>query len=336
MRHYSKTSRQSVAWVVSLIAALVVLSGCASLKVKMGMRVYLQKTPVSSIAASLPNGGIAPGEKAPLVVTVTTPDGKVLKSEGKGGGKVLWQDLQVTPTLVTVNKKGVVALPKDPRISEGKSAHVTISAPSHPDVQAAQLDIPIRYDYGYKANFSGSSGSPGINGTDGMNGMDGSMGSIDPNSPSPGGNGGDGTDGTNGTDGSSGGDAPSVRILVRPIYDTKWLLQVIVSATGPDRYYLIDPQGGSLTVTADGGAGGSGGKGGRGGRGGMGGIGSPNGMSGRDGSNGFDGSGGAQGRGGTITVIYDPKAKPYLGIIHLSNKNGPTPVFREDQLDPLW
>jgi hypothetical protein len=300
------------------------------------MRVYLQKTPVASIAATLPNAGIAPGEKAPLIVTITTPDGKVLKTEGKGGGKVLWQDLQVTPTMVTANKKGILALPKDPRISEGKIAHVSITVPTHPDVQAAELDIPIRYDYGYKANFSGSSGSPGINGTDGMNGMDGSMGSIDLNSPSPGGNGGDGTDGTNGTDGGPGGDAPSVRILVRPKYDSKTLLQVVVSANGRDRYYLIDPQGGSLTVIADGGAGGSGGRGGRGGRGGAGGTGFPSGFSGRNGSDGMNGSDGAQGSGGNITVIYDPKAKPYLGIIHLSNRNGPTPVFKEEQLDPLW
>src|SRR5215469_17486654 len=103
MRHYCKTSPQSVAQAVCLGAVLLVLTGCASLKVKMGMRVQLEKTPVASIAASLPNGGIAPGEKAPLVIILTKPDGKVLKTEGKGGGKVLWRDLQVMPALVTAN-----------------------------------------------------------------------------------------------------------------------------------------------------------------------------------------------------------------------------------------
>lgn len=69
------------------------------MKVRLGMKVYLEKIPITSIAASLPNGpGIAPGEKSPLVVTVTRPDGKVLKTEGKGGGKVMWKELAVAPS----------------------------------------------------------------------------------------------------------------------------------------------------------------------------------------------------------------------------------------------
>ena len=98
----------------------------------------------------------------------------------------------------------------------------------------------------------------------------------------------------------------------------------------------MDPQGGSLTVKADGGPGGSGGRGGRGGRGGAGGIGSPNGrdgMSGSDGRNGFDG---AQGKGGLITVNYDPQVKPYLGVLKLSSRNGPAPAFREGPIPALW
>lgn len=318
-------------------AAMLALNGCAAVKVKLGMRVYLQKTPVSSIAASLPNSpGIAPGEKSPLVVTVTQPDGKVLKTEGKGGGKVLWQDLQVTPTLVTANKKGVVTLPRDPRISDGKVAHVSITVPSHPDVSAVELDIPVRYNYSFVSNFSGSSGFSGISGTDGINGMNGTMGSIDPNNPSPGGNGSDGTDGSNGGDGSPGGDAPPVLVRVALRAGSHPLLQIEVSAAGHNRFYLVDPQGGSLTVKADGGSGGSGGKGGHGGRGGSGGVGIPNGSDGRSGSDGRDGGDGPQGSGGKITVTYDPKAKPFLGIIHLSSSNGPKPIFNEQPVDPLW
>ena len=99
--------------------------------------------------------------------------------------------------------------------------------------------------------------------------------------------------------------------------------------------YLVDPRGGSLTIEADGGSGGSGGKGGRGGRGGSGGIGTPNGhgSNGSDGRNGFDGS---PGRGGSITVTYDPQAKPFLGTIHLSNRNGPPPLFREVPVAAPW
>ena len=101
------------------VVSLVALTGCTTIKVKLGMRVYLEKTPVASIAASLPNGaGIAPGEKSPLVVVVTEPNGRVLQTEGKGGGKVLWKDITVTPTLVTANQKGILSLPKDPRSEE--------------------------------------------------------------------------------------------------------------------------------------------------------------------------------------------------------------------------
>lgn len=68
--------------------------------------------PFSSIAVSLPNGpGIAPGEKSPLIVMVTEPDGKVLRTEGKGGGKVLWKDLTITAGVVAANPKGIVSFP---------------------------------------------------------------------------------------------------------------------------------------------------------------------------------------------------------------------------------
>src|ERR1700689_5380093 len=192
---------------VFTLGALLALTGCAAVKVKLGMRVYLAKVPVTSMQAHLVNGpAIAPGEKSPLIVQFTQPDGKILVTEGKGKGKVLWQDLTVTPTLVTADQKGNLTLPRDPRVSDGKVAHVVITVPSHPDLHA-EFDIPITYDYNFVSNFSGGSGSNGFNGTDGMAGSSGSMGSTDPNNPSPGGNGGNGTDGGNGQDGGNGGDA---------------------------------------------------------------------------------------------------------------------------------
>jgi hypothetical protein len=337
MNRYSISHSMSVRWASCLgIASLLVLSGCTPIKVKLGWKVYLAKTPVASITVSLPKGpGIAPGEKSPLVVVVNQPDGKVLQTEGAGHGKVLWKDITVTASVATVNQKGIVSLSKDPRISDGKLAHVTITVPSHPDLRA-ELDIPVRYDYAFISNFSGSPGSSGMNGSDGMAGSSGSMGSTDPNNPSPGGNGGNGTDGSNGQDGEPGGDAPPVQVRVALRSGSHPLLQVGVSAAGHLRFYLVDPQGGSLTVKADGGPGGSGGRGGRGGQGGSGGMGSPsgsNGMSGSDGRNGFDGP---RGKGGSITVTYDPQAKPFLTTIHLSSQGGPSPVFREEPVAPLW
>ena len=322
--------------VLVCLAAGLLLAGCTAVKVKLGMRVYLAKTPVASIKASLPNGpGIAPGEKSPLVVVVTEPDGKVLQTEGKGGGKVMWKDLTVTATVASVNQKGVLTLPHDPRKSEGQTPHVTITVPSHPDIRT-ELDVPVRYNYKFVSNFDGGSGSSGMNGMDGMDGTPGSPGSMDPNNPSPGGDGGNGTDGSNGGDGGPGGDAPPVQIEVTLRSESHPLLQVAVIVPGHKRFYLVDSQGGSLTVTADGGPGGSGGRGGRGGRGGSGGTGTPDGNSGRDGMDGHSGFDGPQGRGGSITVTYDPQAKPYLSMIHLSNRNGPAPAFKEQPVAPLW
>lgn len=186
------------------------------------------------------------------------------------------------------------------------------------------LDIPITYDYNFIANFSGAPGSSGFNGADGMAGSSGSMGSTDPNNPSPGGDGGNGTNGSDGQDGGNGGDAPDVQVRVTLRAGTEPLLQLSVAAVGKTRLYLVDPKGGALSILANGGAGGSGG------------IGSPSGSSGlarQDGRSGFDGS---PGRGGSISVTYDPQVKPYLAILHLSNRGAPAPEFTESPVGPLW
>jgi hypothetical protein len=334
-RTYMSRSPRLVACLA--MASLLTLTACTPVKVKLGMKVYLEKMPITSMQATLPKGpGVAPGEKSPLVVAFAQPNGKVLQTEGQGKGKVLWKDLKVTATVVKVNQKGVLSLPSDPRISDGKLGHISITAPSHPEVASAELDIPVRYNFKFTANFSGSSGSSGSNGSDGMAGSSGSNGSTDPNNPSPGGNGGNGSSGSDGGDGGPGGDAPPVQVRIALRAGSHPLLQVGVTAAGKQRFYLVDPQGGSLTVNADGGAGGSGGRGGRGGAGGSGGMGTPSGssgMSGSDGRNGFDGS---PGRGGSTTVTYDPLAKPFLTVIHLSNRGGPPPVFQEEAVAPLW
>lgn len=200
-------------------------------------------------------------------------------------------------TVVSVNKKGVITLPQDPRVSDGKTGHVSITVPSHPGV-SAELDIPLRYNYNFVSTFAGSSGMSGMNGTNGTDGMSGSMGSLDPNNPSAGGDGTNGSNGTDGTNGGDGGPGPAVQVRVALRAGSQPLLQVGVTSPGhKERFYLVDPQGGSMTVKSDGGAGGAGGKGGSGGRGGSGGIGSPNGSNGSDGSSGHDGSSGSDGAG---------------------------------------
>jgi hypothetical protein len=338
-----RTSKPQVPSSTRALAALLALAftltltGCAHVQVLLHMKLYIAKVPVTSAEVSLQNNpAIAPGEKSPLIATFTEPNGTVLTTEGAGKGKVMWSDLTVTPTVVTINKKGIVSLPHDPRLSDGKTGHIVLTVPSHPGLQA-ELDIPLRYDYPFRATYNGVDGNNGTNGTDGSSGTPGSPGSTDPNNPSPGGDGGSGGNGTDGTDGGDGGDAPSVLVQVTLRPGTPALLQVAVTAPGrKEHFYLINPDGGTLAVSALGGAGGSGGRGGRGGSGGSGGVGTPNGSNGTDGNAGLDGTNGSNGRAGTITVNYDPSAKPFLSIIHLSNAGAPAPTFHEQPIPPLW
>jgi hypothetical protein len=207
--------------------------------------------------------------------------------------------------------------------------HLAITVPSHPGL-SAELDVPVRYDYPFVSNFSGSSGSSGFNGTDGIDGTSGSMGSIDPDHPSAGGDGSNGSNGSDGQDGRPGDDGPPVEIRISLRSGSNPLLQVgITTPRQKERFYMVDPQGGSLTVTSNGGSGGSGGRGGKAGRGGAGGVGSPHGHDGSDGSSGRNGNDGSPGKAGSITVTYDPQAKPFLAAIHLPNQGGPPPVFKE-------
>jgi len=143
----SETAASRTVLAVGLVP-LLALIGCAAVQVRLGTRVYLEKTPLNSMDLKLAQAkqakgpGIAPGEKLPLIATFVDPDGKVLATEGEGHGKILWKDLKVTATVATVNGKGIVSLPKDPRISDGKVPHITLTAPSHPDLHA-ELDISL-------------------------------------------------------------------------------------------------------------------------------------------------------------------------------------------------
>jgi hypothetical protein len=336
------------------MAAIFALTGCAVFSSK----VDLKKIPVVSIDAAQANGpGIAPGDKSPLIVTVTDAKGKQLKTEGKGKGPVRWRDLAVTSTVASANTKGVLTLSNDPRVSEGQLPHVTIAVPSHPDVKSVQLDVPLRYDRDFKATFRGFSGSSGGDGQDGSDGSNGSLGSISSENPSPGGDGSNGGNGTPGDPGGPGGDGPPVTVLVALHYAPVVvsapagaassnpgalgsmagpLLQVSVSSGRTQQLFLVDPHGGSLTITSAGGSGGSGGRGGRGGRGGSGGAGTPSGHDGMSGSDGPSGSSGRDGNGGPIFVTYDPRTRPYLGAIQLRNPRGPKPVVKEGAVGPLW
>jgi hypothetical protein len=343
-------------WISVALLALVLAStsGCSAIAVALGLRVRLDKLPVTAVSASLVNkrdgsavSALGPGQSAQLVIVATTQDGKQYVTVGAGKGKVAFNNYTITASVAQV-KGGKVSLSADPRVSENKVAHLQIVPVTHPDV-VAQLDIPVRYDIAFSANFSGADGAPGIDGTDGLDGsagMDGSPGTVDPTTGamsnqgpgSPGGDGSNGGDGGNGQDGSPG---PAVHIWVRLESTSPRLLQVKVSGGGHQSLYIVDPNGGSLKVSNNGGSGGRAGSGGRGGSGGSSGNGFPPGFPGMDGRPGFDGGPGAPGAAGTITVSVDPAAQSFMSVITWSNRSGggspgPEPTIKVEPVAALW
>jgi hypothetical protein len=324
-----------------LLPAVLALGGCGSIEVALGLRTRLDKLPVTAVVASLsPGPALAPGHSATLVITATTSDDKSLVTVGPGKGKVLFDSFTFDGTTVSVSAKGVVSLPADPRLSEGTLPHVRVAVVGHPDV-IADLDVPVRYDVPYVAAFAGRAGFDGQNGSDGLSGMGGTPGSIDPNNPSAGGNGTDGGNGGDGRDGDNGQPGPAVTVLVALKAGDRPLLQARVASEGKEQFFLIDPTGGSLSVSSNGGHGGAGGRGGSGGMGGSGGSGTPSGSSGRNGFSGLDGHSGMGGRAGVISASVDPAAAPYLDRLHFSNKSGDgapgkAPDVRIEPVSALW
>ncbi|MEO1049957.1 MAG: hypothetical protein AAFX87_05010 [Bacteroidota bacterium] len=140
----------------------------------------------------------------------------------------------------------------------------------------------------------------------------------------------DGNDGGDGSHGSSGSDGEHIEVNLSAYYDSimgRELVKAVVKSKSSSKKstYLVNPAGGKLLITTDGGEGGSGGDGGYGGDGkdakaptekksakapGDGG----------DGGNGGDGGDG--GNGGSITVYVDPTAANYMRLISFSNEGG--------------
>jgi hypothetical protein len=336
---------------VMLVSAL---AGCSSIAVWLGLRVRLDSVPVNAVTASLASRrdgaaitALAPGQSAQLVLVASTADGKQYPTVGAGRGKVAFDNYRIDASVVQVSARGRVSLSSDPRVSEGQEAHIKATPVAHPDVVAA-LDVPVRYDIVFVADFSGHAG---FNGADGLAGLDGMRGTDAtpttdpvtgaPGQPGPGGNGADGGAGGDGGNGQDGAPGEAVHIWVRLTSGPKTLLQVRVESPSHEALYLVDPVGGSLKVLANGGQGGRAGQGGQGGRGGAGGSGSPSGTNGLDGRRGWDGRPGQGGRAGTIWVTIDPAARAYLDFFSWSNRSGEgiagaPPSISVAPVAPLW
>ncbi len=122
---------------------------------------------------------------------------------------------------------------------------------------ADTFSVQLDYKHAYDLHFCGSSGSLGFSGSDGSSG-------------SPGYN---GYHGQAGQDGESGSDGPEIGVWTDLYRDSVLncdLLYVYAQNlwTGEEFRYLINPDGGTLNVSSDGGSGGFGGSGGSGGNGG--------------------------------------------------------------------
>jgi hypothetical protein len=338
-----------------LVAACFSLAGCSTLAQWMGLRVRLDKLPITGVSAYLvqPKGAaridaLAPGQSARLVIVATDSAGTAYVTVGAGGGKVAFDNYTVSGTLAALAKGGRISLPADARVTDGKTPDLKITVISHPQV-TTDLVIPLRYDVPFVADYSGRDGSPGF---DGMNGLDGSPGqdapapTVDPTTgvpgtQGPGGRGGDGGPGGDGGDGGPGSPGKDVQVFVTRAPGERVLLQAKVSSGAAESFYLIDPSGGTLTVLSNGGRGGRAGVGGRGGAGGVGGSGFPTGFSGISGRNGFDGRPGPDAPGGHVTLTIDPAASAYQSLITWSNHGGsgaagPTATVETRTVGPLW
>lgn len=323
----------------AMVIAALALGGCDALGVALGQRLRLTDIPIRSLTVSLsPHSGLSPGAEGQLVVVATAVDGRQLVTVGTDGGKVLFDSFAIKASLVSVNGRGVVSLPSDPRVSEGRTPHVRVRVAGQPEV-VGDLDIPVRHDVRFVARFMGKFGTHGNDGLDGPRGTDGVRGSLDPSNPSPGGNAANGGDGGDGERGGDGGPGPTVRVWIGMAPTEPPRLRVRVVGDDQEQLFLVDPRGGSLLVESNGGPGGWGGQGGRGGSGGSGGEGIPNGMSGASGRDGLHGGAGFAGLAGKIVVSVDPLARPYLDRFHFSGQGrgrAPAPEIHVEPVGALW
>ena len=332
----------------------VLLAGCSPLAEKLGLRVRLDAVSVTTVSAHLTErdqsvvSALGPGQSAQLVIVASDRDGKQWTTVGAGRGKVAFDNYAITADVVQLSHDGKVSMPADPHASEGRVGHLRIAPLGNPAV-VAELDIPPRYDLGFVADFSGAdgrNGADGIPGSDGIAGVDAAPATVDPvtgllGARAPGGAGSSGGNGGTGYDGRDGMPGGEVQVWVKRAPGAPTRLRIKVVGSTKTLFFLVDPDGGSLRILANGGRGGRGGSGGRGGHGGAGGDGFPPGPGGADGIAGFDGRPGANAAAGTLTVSVDPDAQPYLACLNFTNRDGagvagPAPFIKVESVADAW
>ncbi|HET6991804.1 MAG TPA: collagen-like protein, partial [Bacteroidia bacterium] len=258
-------------------------------------------------------------------------DGSEMLTKGLSQGKVKWGNYIVNVVGGTFND-GDVTINDDPR--KIKDYKIIVTAKLLFDSSKTQtMEFVLDFKANYTADFSGRQGDDAAWASKGQSGATGSNNSK--------GDGGPGQKGQRGEDGRKGGngqngDAVDVYVSAFPDASGKTMLRVYVKSRSSSRegFYIVNPDGGSITILARGGRGGQGGHGGDGGGGGYGGNGhsrggdsgdtfyGTGGTGGDGGDGGNGGDGGDGGNGGSITIFVDPSASAYVSVIKFDTSGG--------------
>ncbi len=311
-----------------LALLLLLAPGCETFQSAFGGKLDLKGKPVQRLEAEVRGGStLCPGAATPLVVTAILDDGTRLVSKGAGGGKLAWDSFQFQTTgAVTVSREGQLTLDPDPQRLTAEPLGVRIAALA-PSGAAVEVPLSARYDCAFTADFSGRPGRDGDDGGSGVSGAHGEDARAREQAlvPRRNGQGGAGVPGSNGGTGEPGQSADNVEVEVSLAGSAERpLLQVLARGESGGRLhrFLVDPQGGTLTIRANGGKGGNGGRGGRGGDGGRGGNNIYTSTGGDGGNGGFGGDGGNGGNGGRIRVHLTPEASRYQHLLRFENRGG--------------
>lgn len=275
---------------------------------------------------------VCPGVPQAIEVELTLENGRTKHTRGSGRDHVAWRELKILFDGNPQDGTGFT-LYADPRRSLNGPMELRVELADRPEV-AQTLSVVPRYDCAFTADFSGFQGAWGVGGaSDGRDGRDGDEAERrdDGSWAGAGQDGRSGTDGSPGATGGQGGPGGQARVFVQRVeVGEQTLVQVLIEGEvlrddawqARTRRFLIDPDGGSLTVDVRGGAGGRGEEGGQGGEGGDGGDGDPPGGIGAGADGGRGGDGGDGGPGGNAEFYVDPMDVDLLDLFLVEHGGG--------------
>ncbi|MEO5642719.1 MAG: hypothetical protein ABIQ40_18440 [Bacteroidia bacterium] len=261
---------------------------------------------------------IALGQTIKIGIVALTDKGKEFKTPGFLAPSILktaeWTLFKIEVEGGTYDN-GAITISENFSDIKNHEIKITAAAVNNPEVKN-ELIIKLNYKGTTVANFDGESGSRGKQGASGRNGANAVTSSDQAGQAGMGGMGGQGGNGVAGQD---------IEVSVKLQFDEglkKEMLYALVKSktTGKQQLFLVDPDGGKLIVSANGGRGGEGGEGGQGGKGG---DDTYRQFSTNGGPGGQGGNGGNGANGGTITVYMDPSTdKLSSGTLTFSNEGG--------------